>query len=612
MEQITGALIGIALVLSAVFVPMSFMEGSVGIIYRQFSVTIVAAMTLSVAVAIVLTPALCATILRKPVTRQGVAPRATAGFFGWFNRGFDRFQSGYQTRVAGLLHRTGRCMVIYGLLIVGIFCLGRTLPTSFLPDEDQGIMSIMVQLPPGAAMEDTLRVAKEVENYLMEDEKDTVRDCISVLGFSFAGRGQNGAILFVNLREWFERTEKHQAVSALVTRCRERFASITLARLYPSQPPSILELGNASGFDLQLQDVGGIGHEKLLEARNILLGLAAQNPNLMAVRPNGLEDQPQMRVTIDREKAGALGLNLAEVNAALGVVWGSAYTDDFLDRGRVKKVYVQGDASFRMIPEDMDNWHFRNDRGQMVPFSAFATSKWEYASTQLNRYNGLPAMELIGSPAPGQSTGDAMLEMEEMIRNLPPGLGYEWTALSYQERQSGSQTLLLYSLSLLVIFLCLAGLYESWSVPFSVILVVPFGVLGALLAVFLRGFHNDVYFQVGILATIGLSAKNAILIVEFAKDMFDQGVSLSRATVTAARLRLRPILMTSLAFLLGIMPLVFSSGAGSGAQNALGTGIMGGTIFATALGLFYIPVFFVVVMAFFSFKWIKKQEKQDA
>ncbi|MDR0827015.1 MAG: efflux RND transporter permease subunit [Desulfovibrio sp.] len=608
MRQITGALVGIAMVLSAVFVPMSFMDGSVGIIYRQFSVTIVAAMTLSVAVAIILTPALCATLLRQPATRvQGVTPRATAGFFGWFNRSFERIQSGYKARVAGLLHRTGRCMTVYALLTAGMLLLGNTLPTSFLPDEDQGIMSIMVQLPPGAAMEDTLRVAKEVENYLLEDEKDTVRDCMAVMGFSFAGRGQNGAILFVGLKDWPERTKKHQSVSALVARCRARFASITLARLYVTQPPPILELGNASGFDLQLQDVGGIGHEKLLEARNMLLGMAAQNPNLMAVRPNGLEDQPQMRVTIDREKAGALGLNLAEVNAALGIVWGSAYTDDFLDRGRVKKVYVQGDAPFRMIPEDMDNWHFRNNRGQMTPFSAFAACNWEYASTQLNRYNGLPAMEIIGSPAPGKSTGDAMLEMEKMILKLPPGIGHEWTALSYQERQSGSQSLLLYSLSLLVIFLCLAGLYESWSIPFSVMLTVPFGVLGALLAVFLRGFYNDVYFQVGILATIGLSAKNAILIVEFAKGMYDQGVSLSSATITAARLRLRPILMTSLAFLLGITPLVLSSGAGSGAQNALGTGIMGGTIFATFLGLFYIPVFFVVVMAFFSFKWIKKQ-----
>ncbi len=608
MKQITGALVGIAMVLSAVFVPMSFMGGSVGIIYRQFSVTIVAAMLLSVAVAIVLTPALCATMLKKPVVRtrgEVHGYRHQNGFFGWFNRTFDRAQHGYQAWVGKLLRRTGRCMLVYAILAAGMFWLVDTLPTSFLPDEDQGIMSIMVQLPPGAAMEDTRGVVEEVENYLLEEEKDTVRDCMAVLGFSFAGRGQNGAILFVGLKDWNERTEKRQKVDAIVDRCRARFASVTKARLYVTQPPPILELGNASGFDLQLQDVAGIGHGKLLAARNRLLGIAAQNPNLVGVRPNGLEDQPQMRVTIDREKAGALGLNLAEVNAALGVVWGSAYTDDFLDRGRVKKVYVQGDSPFRMVPEDMDSWYFRNNIGQMVPFSAFATCRWEYASTHLTRYNGLPAMELIGNPAPGKSTGEAMREMENLIAQLPDGIGYKWTALSYQERQSGSQTLFLYSLSLLVIFLCLAALYESWSIPFSVMLVVPFGVCGALLAVFLRGFYNDVYFQVGLLATIGLSAKNAILIVEFAKEMYDRGVSLSKATITAARLRLRPILMTSLAFLLGILPLVLSTGAGSGAQNALGTGVMGGTLFATLFGIFFIPVFFVVVMAFFSFKWLK-------
>jgi multidrug efflux pump len=585
------------------------MDGSVGVIYRQFSVAIVSAMILSLAVTLILIPALCSTMLKKPETRAlGYAvPAHHQGILGRFNRIFDWTQRNYTTWVGRLLRRTGRCMVIYCLLIGAMFALASSLPTGFLPDEDQGILSVMVQLPPGSSMEDTLDVVKEAEDYLLEIEKDSVRDCISVLGFSFAGRGQNGAILFIALKDWGERTEKYQSVSALVERCRAHFASSHKARIYVNQPPPILELGNASGFDLQLQDVGGIGHEKLLEARNMLLGMAAQNPNLMAVRPNGLEDQPQMRVTIDRKKAGALGLNLAEVNAALGIVWGSAYTDDFLDRGRVKKVYVQGDAPFRMMPEDMDNWHFRNKFGQMVPFSAFAASRWEVASTNLTRYNGLPAMELIGNPAPGRSTGQAMLEMEQLISRLPAGIGYEWTGLSYQERQSGSQTIVLYSLSLLAIFLCLAALYESWSIPFSVMLIAPFGVFGAFLAVFLRGFFNDVYFQVGILATVGLSAKNAILIVAFAKEMYDQGISLSKSVIIAARLRLRPILMTSLAFLLGIMPLVVSSGAGSGAQNALGTGIVGGTIFATFLALFYIPVFFVVVMAFFSFKWIKKQ-----
>ncbi|MDR1708825.1 MAG: efflux RND transporter permease subunit, partial [Candidatus Accumulibacter sp.] len=560
MQQITGALFGITLVLSAIFIPMSFMEGSVGIIYRQFSVTVVAAMVLSVAVAVILTPALCATMLKPfhPHSHGGARGR---GFFGGFNRLFDRAQRNYKTGVGALLRRTGRCFVIYAILAVGMVWLFRALPTSFLPDEDQGIMAIMAQLPPGATMEDTLDVVKEVENYLLDDEKDTVHDCMSVIGFSFAGRGQNGAILFVGLRDWAERTRKEQRVGALVERLRQRFAAVTRARLYVSQPPPILELGNASGFDLQLLDVAGLGHDKLLEARNTLLGMAAKNPNLMAVRPNGVEDQPQMRVVVDREKAGAMGLNLAEINATLAVVWGSAYADDFLDRGRVKKVYVQGDAEFRMAPADMNNWFFRNNRGQMVPFSAFATSHWEYSATQLNRYNGLPSMEIIGNPAPGKSTGEAMREMEKMIGELPDGIGYEWTALSYQEQKSGAQTAFLYSLSLLVIFLCLAALYESWAIPFSVMLVTPFGILGALLAVYLRGYYNDVYFQVSILATIGLSAKNAILIVEFAKDMNDKGMSLAKAAITAAHLRLRPILITSLAFLLGMVPLTVSSGA---------------------------------------------------
>jgi multidrug efflux pump len=607
MRQITGALVGIAVVLSAVFVPMSFMGGSVGIIYRQFSVTIVAAMMLSLAVAVILTPALCATLLKRPETRMpsghAVSPH-DEGLFGWFNRAFDRVQRAYTLRLGKFLHRTGRCLAGYCLLTGAMIWLAGTLPTGFLPDEDQGIMFVMVQLPPGATMEDTLGVVREVEDHLLRNEKDTVRNCMSVLGFSFAGRGQNGAILFVGLRDWSERTEQHRSVDALVARCRAHFASIHRARLYVTQPPPILELGNASGFDLQLQDVAGLGHQKLLEARNMLLDQAARNPDLIAVRPNGVEDQPQLRVTIDREKAGALGLNLAEINAALGIVWGSAYTDDFLDRGRVKKVYVQGDAPFRMVPEDMDSWHFRNNFGKMVPFSAFATCIWEHAPTHLTRYNGLPSMEIIGNPASGKSTGEAMLEMEKMIAGLPTGIGYEWTGLSYQERQSGSQIILLYSLSLMVVFLCLAALYESWSIPFSVMLVSPFGVLGALLGVFLCGFYNDVYFQVGILATVGLSAKNAILIVAFAREIHAQGKSLSRAIITAARLRLRPILMTSLALLLGILPLAISSGAGSGAQNALGIGILGGTLLSTFLGLFYIPVFFVFVVAFFSFKWV--------
>ena len=599
MSQITGALIGIAVVLSAVFVPMSFMGGSVGIIYRQFSITIVAAMTLSVIVAIVLTPALCATMLKKPAGKTHLAQH---GFFGWFNRGFDRLLHGYQQRVGKVIRRTGRCLCVYALLIAGMIGLVSILPTSFLPEEDQGVMMMMAQLPPGATMEDTSNVMKEVEDYLLDEEKDTVATCMVVVGFSFAGRGQNGALAFVKLHDWTERREKHQKVAALVDRARARFAGMARAQVYVFAPPAIQELGTASGFDLQLQDVGGVGHAALLEARNRLLGMAAQNPALMAVRPNGLEDQPQLRVSVDREKAGALGLDLAAINTTLGVIWGSAYADDFLDRGRVKKVYVQGAAEHRMLPEDMNKWFFRNGQGEMAPFSAFATCDWEYAPTNLTRYNGLPSMEILGSPAPGKSTGEAMQEMERMIGQLPIGIGYSWTGLSYQERQSGSQAPLLYALSLLVVFLSLAALYESWTVPFSVMLVVPLGVLGSLLAVYARSFNNDIYFQVGLLAVMGLSAKNAILIVEFAKQMHDRGVSLSKAAMAAARLRLRPILMTSLAFLLGIFPLTLSSGAGSGGQNALGTGVMGGTLLATLLGSFYIPVFFVLVTAIFTRK----------
>ncbi|QCC85874.1 efflux RND transporter permease subunit [Desulfovibrio desulfuricans] len=603
MSQITSALVGIAVVLSAVFVPMSFMEGSVGVIYRQFSVTIVSAMVLSVVVALIFTPALCATLLKKPPKGAHLTQH---GFLGAFNKWFDRTLQRYQKGVAMCLRRSGRCMFIYAVFIVGLLVLVRALPTGFLPDEDQGVAMMMAQLPPGATLEDTTTVVKEIENYLINDEKDTVMNCMAVVGFNFAGRGQNGAMIFARLHDWSKRKSHSQKVDALVDRARRRFAGLPNAQVYVFAPPAIQELGNASGFDLQLQDVGGVGHEALLAGRNQLLGMAAQNSALMAVRPNGMEDQPQLRVHVDREKAGALGLNLADVNATLSTIWGSAYADDFLDRGRVKKVYVQGLAEHRMTPEDMNKWYFRNGRGEMVPFSAFATCQWEYAPTSLNRYNGLPSLEILGSPAPGKSTGQAMVEMEKMMDQLPAGMGHSWTGISFQERQSGAQAPLLYALSLLVVFLCLAALYESWSVPFSVMLVVPLGALGSLLWVFCRGFNNDVYFQVGLLAVIGLSAKNAILIVEFAKEMHDSGTNLAKAAISAARLRLRPILMTSLAFLLGILPLTVSSGAGSGGQNALGTGVMGGTLLATLLGVFFIPLFFVIVTAIFASKGVRQ------
>ena len=596
MKQISGALVGIALVLAAVFVPMAFMGGSVGVIYRQFSVTIVSAMGLSVLVALILTPALCAAILKPRVEGQ----EAQHGFFGWFNRLFNRSMKKYQNGVAGALRRGGRCTVIYAVLVLGLIVMARSLPSGFLPEEDQGILAGMVQLPAGATLEETTAVVREVEAYLREEEKDALDNFMSVIGFSFAGRGQNNAMIFVTLKPWNQRNSAALKAQAVAGRAMGRFAALPKARVYMFTPPAILELGNATGFDFQLQDKGGLGHTALLNARNQLLGMAAQDARLIAVRPNGMEDQPQLRVVVDREKAGALGLDLGVVNAALGTIWGSAYADDFLDRGRVKKVYVQGDAPFRMQPEDMENWFFRNSKGDMVPFSAFASGTWEYAPTRLERYNGVSSMEILGQPAPGVSSGDAMAAMEELAARLPEGIGYSWTSLSYQEKLSGSQAPALYALSILVVFLCLAALYESWSVPFAVILVVPLGVFGAFFAAKLCGFNNDVYFQVGLLATIGLSAKNAILIVEFAKEMHDQGMGLARACVIAARMRLRPILMTSLAFLLGILPMAISSGAGSGGQNALGTGVMGGTFAATVLGIFFIPLFFALVTVFFT------------
>lgn len=604
MGQITGALIGVAAVLSAVFVPMAFFGGTVGAIYRQFSLTIVSAMILSVVVAVVLTPVLCSTFL-KPGHMA-----SQHGFFGWFNRWFDSATLRYQSGVSYVIRRAGRFMLIYLVLIGGLVFMFKTLPTGFLPDEDQGMLFAQIQLPTGATQEETTKVLERVERYFLEEEKESIDSLMGVLGFSFAGNGQNMAMAFVRLKDWSERQDPSLKVDAVSKRAMAAFSKIRNAQVFAFAPPAIMELGNATGFDFQLQDKSGLGHEALLQARNQLLGMAAQNKNLVAVRPNGQEDQPQLRVDIDREKAGALSLSLADINAALSTVWGSSYADDFLDKGRVKKVYVQGDAPFRMVPEDMEKWFFRNSKGEMVPFSSFASAHWEYAPARLERYNGVPSVEILGQPAPGVSSGTAMLEMEKLASQLPQGIGYEWTGLSYQERLSGSQAPALFALSILVVFLCLAALYESWSVPFAVILVVPLGVLGALGAANMRMLSNDVYFQVGLLATIGLSAKNAILIVEFAKELHDKGGDLIEATIEASRMRLRPILMTSLAFLLGILPLAISTGAGAGGQNAIGTGVMGGTFAATALGIFYIPVFFVVVTSVFSFRWKWKKSKR--
>lgn len=600
MGQIQGALVGIALVLSAVFVPMAFFGGSTGAIYRQFSITIVSAMVLSVLVALILTPALCATML-KPLPQGHVAHK---GLFGWFNRIFDKSANHYTDSVGNMLRGTGRYLALYLIIVVGMALLFVRLPSSFLPDEDQGVLLSMAQLPAGATQERTQDILNQMTDYYLTNEKDNVESVFAVNGFGFAGRGQNTGIAFVSLKDWSERPGAQNKVEAIAGRAMAHFSQIKDAMVFAFNVPAIVELGTATGFDFQLIDQGDLGHEKLTQARNQLLGEAAQHPDLLvAVRPNGMEDTPQFKVDIDQEKAQALGVSISDINTTLGTAWGGNYVNDFIDRGRVKKVYVMSQAKYRMLPEDIGNWYVRGSNGQMVPFSAFSTSHWEYGSPRLERYNGLPSMEILGQAAPGRSTGEAMAMMEQLASHLPKGIGYDWTGMSYQERLSGNQAPALYAISLIVVFLCLAALYESWSIPFSVMLVVPLGIIGALLAATLRGLTNDVYFQVGLLTTIGLSAKNAILIVEFAKEQMErEGKGLIQATLEAVRMRLRPILMTSLAFILGVAPLVISTGAGSGAQNAVGTGVMGGMITATVLAIFFVPVFFVVVRRRFSKK----------
>ena len=593
MEQIQGALVGIAMVLSAVFVPMAFFGGSTGAIYRQFSITIVSAMALSVLVALVLTPALCATML-KPASADHHGKK---GFFGWFNARFDQSVNHYTNSVSGILRSTGRYLVIYLLIVIGMAMLFVRLPTSFLPDEDQGVFLTMVQLPAGATQERTQKVLDSVSDYYLQKEKANVESVFTVNGFSFSGQGQNSGMAFVSLKPWEERSGSENGVEAIIKRATAAFSQIKDAMVFPFNMPAIIELGTATGFDFELIDQGGLGHTQLTQARNQLLGMVKQHPEqLVRVRPNGLEDTPQFKLDVDQEKAQALGVSLSDINETISAALGGYYVNDFIDRGRVKKVYVQADASFRMLPGDINNMYVRSSNGEMVPFSAFVTSRWVYGSPRLERYNGLPSMEILGEAAPGKSTGEAMALMEQLASKLPAGIGYDWTGLSYQERLSGNQAPALYAISLIVVFLCLAALYESWSIPFSVMLVVPLGVIGALLAASVRGLNNDVYFQVGLLTTIGLSAKNAILIVEFAKDLMDkEGKGIIEATLEASRMRLRPILMTSLAFILGVMPLVISHGAGSGAQNAVGTGVMGGMLTATLLAIFFVPVFFVVV-----------------
>ncbi|UVE19433.1 efflux RND transporter permease subunit [Pseudomonas sp. LS44] len=599
MGQIQGALVGIALVLSAVLLPMAFFGGSTGVIYRQFSITIVSAMGLSVLVALIFTPALCATML-KPIHKG--EHHHHGGFFGWFNRSFERSVQSYERGVAGMLKRKAPYLLAYVVILVGMVWLFARIPTSFLPEEDQGVLFAQVQTPAGSSSIRTQDVLDDMRQYLLEDEKNNVNSVFTVNGFSFAGRGQSSGMAFIMLRPWEERTSAGQDVFSVADRAKKYFNNLIDARVSSFAPPAVMELGNATGFDFYLQDRSGSGHDALMAARDQLIQLARKNPVLSDVRANGLDDEPQYQLQIDDERARALGLSLAEINSTLSIAWGASYANDFIDQGRVKKVYLQGEAAARMGPEDLEKWYVRNDKGTMVPFAAFASGKWIYGSPKLSRFNGVPALQIQGKPAAGRSSGEAMQAIEEIIAQLPPGIGYSWSGLSYEERLSGAQAPALYAISLLVVFLCLAALYESWSIPFSVMLVVPLGVIGALLATYGRGLSNDVFFQVGLLTTVGLAAKNAILIVEFAKELYEQGKSLPEAAIEACRMRLRPIIMTSLAFVLGVLPLAISNGAGAGSQHAIGTGVIGGMITATVLAIFGVPLFFVMVTSMFKRK----------
>src|SRR5690554_310370 len=599
MGQLQGALVGIGLVLSAVFVPMAFFGGSAGVIYRQFSITIVVAMVLSVFVALIFTPALCATML-KPI-EKGHQPKR--GFFGWFNRKFDSGTHKFERGVGHVVKRKGVFMLVYLVIVAAAGFMFQKIPTSFLPDEDQGNFVVQVQLPENSSSDQTEQILAQISDYFLTEEAENVEGLMSVNGFNFAGRGQSSAALFVQMKPWAEREGDGQDVFSVVERANAAFSQYRDSVVIAFAPPAIQELGNATGFDFYLQDRGGLGHDALMQARDQFLYEASQHPALTMVRPNGMNDEPQYQVIIDDERVRTMGLSLADVNATMSAAWGSAYVNDFLDGDRVKKVYIQGMPSSRVTAEDFNKWYVHNADGQMVPFSAFATGEWVVGAPRLDRFNGLPAIEILGEPAPGFSSGDAMTAVEEIASRLPEGFTVEWAGLSYEERTTGNQAPMLYLLSAIVIFLCLAALYESWSIPASVMLVIPLGVLGAAAAVLLRGLGNDVFFQIGLLATAGLAAKNAILIVEFARDLhLKGGMSLVAAAIEAARLRLRPIIMTSLAFTLGVLPLALASGASAGSSHAVGTGVIGGMIAATVLAVYFVPVFFVVVSSIFKRK----------
>ncbi len=595
MRQITSALVAIGIVLAAVFVPMAFLGGATGVIYRQFSATIVSAMALSVLIALILTPAMCATLL-KPAHKGGHNGNR---FFNWFNRNYDRSSSRYRDVVRGMLSRSKRFVLLFVLLVVLMGVLFLRLPGSFLPQEDQGILFSMVQTPSGATQERTMKSIYQLENHFLDNEKDAVESVFSVQGFSFGGSGQNNGLAFIKLKDWSERQTPALSINAITGRAFVALGTIKDAMVFAFAQAAIPELGNAGGFVFYLMDNAGQGHEALLQARNKFLGSARQSPLLKNVRPNGQEDAPVFRVDVDTEKASALGLSIAEINNTLATAWGGRYVDDFIDRGRVKRVYVQADAPFRMNPEDFTLWTIRNNQGRMVPFSSIAHSRWEFGSPRLERYNGVPAMQINGEAATGISSGDAMREVERLVAESGEGIGLEWTGLSYQERQAGAQTPILYTLSLLIVFLCLAALYESWSIPTAVMMIAPLGILGIVIASTIRGLERDVYFQVAMLTTVGLTSKNAIMIVSFASDYLQQGMELVEATMQAVRDRLRPILMTSLAFGMGVLPLALANGAGSGAQRAIGTGVLGGMIVGALLGLFFTPLFFVVIKRLF-------------
>ena len=609
MGQITSALIGIGLVLSAVFGPMAFFAGSTGVIYRQFSLTIIAAMLLSVVVALILTPVLCAGLLkstRKELNQERKTFRPLRAFFSWFNRIFGQSRSAYMTVVQHALLKKPHYLALFVIIVVLTAFLFVRMPTSYLPDEDQGILYVQAMLPGNSTLEQTQAVLKTVNDYFLNQEKDAVESCLTVSGFSFSGRGQNVGLAFIKLKDWKLRNRPDLKVGALVGKAMMAFSTIRNAMVFCFPPPSVIELGNSKGFDFQLLDRGGVGHEALMAARNQLLGMAARDPRLMAVRPNGLEDVPEYRIDVDWEKAGALGAPITDIHTTISAAFGGAYVNDFIQGGRVKRVYVQADAPYRMLPDDLERLYVRNKNGKMVPFSSFAKGHWTSGSPKLERYNGFPSLNIWGEAAPGRSSGEAMRAMEEIAMKLPQGIGFDWTGLSFQERLAGSQAPLLYAFSIFVIFLCLAALYESWVVPFAVLLVLPLGVIGGVSATTLRGLPNDVYFQIGLLTTLGLTTKNAILIIQFAMAQVAQGRGLIEATLEGARIRLRPIVMTSVALGFGVLPLALAYGAGAGAQQAIGTGVVGGVVTATFLVTLYAPIFYVMIEGFF-----RKQPRKE-